>query len=105
MAKRELTSHTDVPPTMGKAGPTPPAKGIHSGSSGTKGSGSIFHPAHAMEQYSGGSAPQNTAVGSGSRPTRSMHEIPTSAPENPHQLDRDPPPFLGGGGDGRKVDQ
>lgn len=98
------TKHNyDVPPTMGSKGVTPPAKGIASKSSG--GGSGIFHPVHGMEQYSGGSAPQNTAVGSGSRPTKSRHEIPTSAPANPHELDRNPPPYLGGSGNGRKLDQ
>lgn len=36
------------------------------------------------------SAPQNTAVGSGSRPTTSKIEIPTSAPRNAQTLDRNP---------------
>lgn len=34
---------------------------------------------------------QNTAVGSGSRPTGGSVGIETSAPINPHTLDRDPP--------------
>lgn len=33
------------------------------------------------------SAPQNTAVGSGSRPTKSKHMIETSAPSEPQHLD------------------
>lgn len=34
------------------------------------------------------SKPQNTAVGSGSRPTGGKMAIPTSAPANPHDLER-----------------
>lgn len=34
------------------------------------------------------SSPQNTSVGSGSRPAGGKIEIPTSAPENPHMLGR-----------------
>lgn len=40
------------------------------------------------------SAPQNTAVGGGSRPTASKMEIPTSAPSNGATLDRTPPKGL-----------
>lgn len=40
------------------------------------------------------SAPQNTAVGSGSRPTPSRIKIKTSAPENPKTLGRDVPGAL-----------
>lgn len=40
------------------------------------------------------SMPQNTAVGSGSRPTTSKINIPTTAPENPHELDRAPGGWL-----------
>lgn len=40
------------------------------------------------------SAPQNTAVGSGSRPMGGKMTIPTSAPEQPHELDRAPPGWL-----------
>jgi hypothetical protein len=36
------------------------------------------------------SAPQNTAVGSGSRPNSSKMAIETSAPANAHTLGRDP---------------
>ena len=52
---------------------------------------SIFHkPAGSSHQMkpSGGSAKQNTAVGSGSRPTKSTHKIHSSAPEHPHKLGR-----------------
>jgi hypothetical protein len=41
-----------------------------------------------MPPSKGGSAPQNTAVGSGSRPMGGKVGIETSAPANPHQLDR-----------------
>lgn len=40
------------------------------------------------------SAPQNTAVGGGSRPTTSKMATPTSAPENPHTLGRAPSGWL-----------
>lgn len=40
------------------------------------------------------SAPQNTAVGSGSRPGGGKVMIPTSAPAQPHELDRAPPGWL-----------
>lgn len=40
------------------------------------------------------SRPQNTAVGSGSRPTKSMVTIPTSAPMDPKTLGRDVPGSL-----------
>lgn len=33
---------------------------------------------------------QNTSVGSGSRPTKSKIDIPSSAPSNPKTLGRDP---------------
>ena len=36
----------------------------------------------------GTSAPQNTAVGSGSRPTKSVHEIKSSAPADCYGLGR-----------------
>ncbi len=45
----------------------------------------------------GGSAPQNTSVGSGSRPTSSRHKIETSAPTDPHTLGRSVPGALGSG--------
>jgi hypothetical protein len=38
----------------------------------------------------GSSKPQNTAVGSGSRPTAGKTMTPTSAPENAKTLGRDP---------------
>lgn len=40
------------------------------------------------------SAPQNTAVGGGSRPTTSKMATDTSAPENPHTLGRAPSGWL-----------
>lgn len=40
------------------------------------------------------SSPQDTAVGSGSRPTTSKMALPTSAPMNPHTLGRAPPTWL-----------
>jgi hypothetical protein len=40
------------------------------------------------------SRPQNTAVGSGSRPNGGKIGIPTSAPAEPHELDRAPPGWL-----------
>jgi len=76
----------------------------HTGKMMSKG-GHIIHDVPSMPQEHGGSMPQDTAVGSGSRPTRSKVEIMTSAPTNPHTQDRDPPPFLGGSGGGRKLDQ
>lgn len=41
-----------------------------------------------MPPSKGGSAPQNTDVGSGSRPTGGKIAIETSAPANAHKLDR-----------------
>lgn len=38
-----------------------------------------------------GSAPQNTSVGSGSRPRGGSVPIQTSEPKNSHTLDRNPP--------------
>lgn len=55
---------------------------------------SIFSDAPAMKQESGDSAMQNTAVGSGSRPTPSKFKIETSAPEDPHTLGRKTPGAL-----------
>lgn len=40
------------------------------------------------------SMPQNTAVGSGSRPTPSKVKLPTSAPSEPHTLGRAPSGWL-----------
>ncbi len=56
-------------------------------------------PDHAV----GTSAPQNTSVGSGSRPTSSKYKIPTSAPRDARRLDGrgDVPGALGMGGAGK----
>lgn len=51
----------------------------------------IISKSPSMPQMKGDSAKQNTAAGSGSRPTKSMYPIETSAPMNPHTLDRNPP--------------
>lgn len=51
---------------------------------------SIISQSPAIKQEKGSSMAQNTSVGSGSRPTTSSVKIPTSAPENPHTLGRDP---------------
>ena len=48
---------------------------------------SIISPSPAMKQEKGSSAKQNTAVGSGSRPTKSMFPLESSAPKDPHGLD------------------
>lgn len=40
------------------------------------------------------SMPQKTAVGSGSRPTGGSVAIETSAPSQPHELNRAPPGWL-----------
>ena len=40
------------------------------------------------------SKPQNTAVGGGSRPNMSKIAIETSAPSNPHTLDRAPADWM-----------
>lgn len=37
------------------------------------------------------SAEQNTSTGSGSRPGNTRYPIESSAPSNPHTMDRDPP--------------
>ena len=55
---------------------------------------SIWSDAPSMPQEKGSSAPQNTAVGSGSRPTKSKFDIPTSAPKDPHTLGREVPGWL-----------
>lgn len=47
-----------------------------------------------MKAPSQSSAKQNTAVGSGSRPTKSRHNIPTSAPMDPLTLGRSTPDDL-----------
>jgi hypothetical protein len=47
-----------------------------------------------MPPSKGGSMPQNTAVGSGSRPMGGKVPIETSAPASPHDLSRAPPGWL-----------
>ena len=50
----------------------------------------------SMPQAKGSSAPQNTAVGSGSRPGKSKMMIETSSPKDAHGLDgRKTPGALG----------
>lgn len=48
----------------------------------------------SMPMSKGTSAAQNTSVGSGSRPTKGMEPIPTSAPKEPHTLGRAPKDWL-----------
>jgi len=50
---------------------------------------SIIHDSPTLKPPAQTSAPQNTAVGSGSRPTMSKHKIETSAPADPKTLGRD----------------
>ena len=60
-------------------------------------SGSMIHKDGGQgvkPDYSGQDGAQNTNVGSGSRPTKSMIPIPTSAPMNAHTLGRDVPGSL-----------
>lgn len=52
---------------------------------------SIIQSNKGMSVSKGGSAMQNTSVGSGSRPTKSSIKIETSEPTNAYTLDRDPP--------------
>lgn len=47
---------------------------------------SIISKSPTIQPPAQSSAPQNTSVGSGSRPTASRHKIPTSAPENARML-------------------
>lgn len=54
----------------------------------------ILSKSPSMPQEKGSSAKQNTEVGSGSRPTKSMYPLPTSAPTEPHTLGRSPPEWL-----------
>ena len=50
---------------------------------------SILHPtAGGHMKGSGSSAKTFSAVGSGSRPTKSTHPVPTSAPAHHHHLGR-----------------
>ena len=62
--------------------------------SGSKNGGTsgLFHgvPGGATGTKRGGSASQNTAVGSGSRPTRSAIGTESSAPTDAYTLDRNP---------------
>ncbi len=53
-----------------------------------KSGGGMFHPVAkgCQPPSKGGSAQQNTSVGSGSRPTRSKIGIETSAPMDPQTL-------------------
>lgn len=55
---------------------------------------SIWHDAPAAKPPAQSSAKQNTAVGSGSRPTRSKIEIESTAPKDPMTLGRDVPGSL-----------
>ncbi len=48
-------------------------------------------PDGGMSHESGSSKPQNTSVGSGSRPGAGSVPIKTSAPKDPRTMDRDPP--------------
>lgn len=57
----------------------------------------IWSDSPHMSQPKGTSAKQNTSVGSGSRPTKSMFKIETSAPSEPRLLDRGVPGALGVG--------
>jgi hypothetical protein len=54
----------------------------------------IIHDSPSMKPEPQTSAPQNTAVGSGSRPTMSKIKIETSAPEDPKTLGRKTPGAL-----------
>ncbi len=56
---------------------------------------SIISPSPTMPHPKGGSSMKNTAVGSGSRPTPSVHKIPSSTPENSRTLGRAPDGWLG----------
>lgn len=59
----------------------------------------IISDSPTLKGEMGTSAPQNTSVGSGSRPTASRIKIPTSAPENARTLGgRETPGALGMGG-------
>lgn len=59
----------------------------------------IWSESPHMSQPKGKSAPQNTSVGSGSRPTKSRFKLETSAPENARTLGgRETPGALGMGG-------
>lgn len=58
---------------------------------------SIISNSPTLSGPKGTSAPQNTSVGSGSRPTPSRFKIDTSAPKEPRMLDRGVPGALGVG--------
>lgn len=47
----------------------------------------IISPSPSMPVEKGNSAPQDTSVGSGSRPTKSKFPLESSAPRDPHGLD------------------
>lgn len=55
----------------------------------------IFSGSPTLKAPTQTSAPQNTSVGSGSRPTPSKFKIETSAPMEPRMLDRGVPGALG----------
>ena len=61
-----------------------------------KSGGGLFHavPKGVVQPKGGNSAPQNTSVGSGSRPTKSKMPIESSAPMDPHTLGRGTPGAL-----------
>jgi hypothetical protein len=61
----------------------------------------IFSNSPTLKAPAQSSAPQNTSVGSGSRPTPSRFKIKTSAPDEPRMLDRMVPGALGVGGRGK----
>ena len=50
----------------------------------------IISNSPTMTESKGSSAPQNTSVGSGSRPTASKMKLETSAPMDAKTLGRDP---------------
>jgi len=54
----------------------------------------LISPSPTMKAPAQSSAPQNTAVGGGSRPTPSKIKLPVSAPEDPRTLGRAPPDWL-----------
>lgn len=56
--------------------------------------GSIISKSPAMMQPKGDSAKQDTNVGGGSRPTKSMYPIETSAPMDAHTQGRAPAGWL-----------
>lgn len=49
--------------------------------------GNMFKSPPSMKQPKGSSMPQNTAVGSGSRPTAGKTDTPVSSPKDAHGLD------------------